>query len=188
MERSIASACTARLVLSRDFDEETRRRSAASVDANSEHLVAIAIAASSETKLPVENFRSIPGKGAGGRFEGRIRCMMLAGDNDATARWESNQAGLDEYFAEVLRQDKAAKVKRVQSRGVPVAMTSDGLKDAPALAQADVGIAIGADSDVAAESADVILVRSKPLDVVANLQLSRANYRKMIQNLVWATG
>jgi len=117
-----------------------------------------------------------------------IRCMMLTGDNKATAKWVSDQVGLDEYFAEVLAQDKAAKVKEVQSRGVLVAMTGDGVNDAPALAQADVGITIGAGSNVAVETVDVILVRSNPLDVVAIVQLSRATYRKMIQNLVWATG
>jgi Cu2+-exporting ATPase len=242
------------LVLSQDFDEETLRRYAASVDANSEHPIAKAIADASEKKLPVENFKSLPGKGAEGRVDGKdikvvspgylleqnidhtdqrveplqaqgktvvfvlvdgklqgaialadvvrpeakqsidalkaldIRCMMLTGDNKATAKWVSDQIGLDEYFAEVLPQDKAAKVKEVQSRGVKVAMTGDGVNDAPALAQADVGIAIGAGSDVAVETADVILVRSNPLDVVAIVQLSRATYRKMIQNLVWATG
>jgi P-type Cu2+ transporter len=117
-----------------------------------------------------------------------IRCMMLTGDNKATAKWVSDQVGLDEYFAEVLPKDKAAKVKEVQSRGVLVAMTGDGVNDAPALAQADVGIAIGAGSDVAVETADVILVRSNPLDVVAIVRLSRATYHKMIQNLLWATG
>ena len=117
-----------------------------------------------------------------------IRCLMLTGDNKATAKWVSDQIGLDEYFAEVLPKDKAAKVKEVQSRGKRVAMTGDGVNDAPALAQADVGIAIGAGSDVAVETADVILVRSNPLDVVAIVQLSRATYQKMIQNLVWATG
>jgi len=117
-----------------------------------------------------------------------IRCLMLTGDNEATAKWVAEQVGLDEYFAEVLPQDKAAKVKEVQARGVLVAMTGDGVNDAPALAQADLGIAIGAGSDVAVETADVILVRSNPLDVVAILALSRATYRKMIQNLVWATG
>jgi Cu2+-exporting ATPase len=117
-----------------------------------------------------------------------IRCMMLTGDNQATAKWVSDQIGLDEYFAEVLPQDKAAKVKEVQARGTLVAMTGDGVNDAPALAQADVGIAIGAGSDVAVETADIVLVRSNPMDVVAIVQLSRATYTKMIQNLFWATG
>jgi Cu2+-exporting ATPase len=117
-----------------------------------------------------------------------IRCMMLTGDNKQVAKWVSDQIGLDEYFAEVLPQDKAAKIKEVQSRGQLVAMTGDGVNDAPALAQADLGIAIGAGSDVAVETADVILVRSNPSDVVAILKLSRATYRKMIQNLFWATG
>ncbi len=242
------------LMLTQDIDEETLRKYAASVDANSEHPIAQAIAASSEQKLPVEGFKSIPGKGAEGRVEGKdikvvspgylqeqnismtdkrveplqaqgktvvfvlvegklqgamaladivrpeakpaidtlkamgIRCMMLTGDNKATAKWVSEQLGLDEYFAEVLPKDKAAKVKEVQSRGVLVGMTGDGVNDAPALAQADVGIAIGTGSDVAVETADVILVRSNPLDVVAIVQLSSATYSKMIQNLVWATG
>lgn len=101
-----------------------------------------------------------------------IQCMMLTGDNKQVAQWVSDQVGLDEYFAEVLPQDKAAKVKEVQSRGILVAMTGDGVNDAPALAQADLGIAIGAGSDVAVETADVILVRSNPLDVVALLKLS----------------
>ncbi len=242
------------LMLGEDINEATLRKYAASVDANSEHPIAKAIAAASEEKLPVEGFKGIPGKGAEGRVEGRevkvvspgfldeqniamaderieslqaqgktvvfvlvdgklkgamaladvvraearqaidalkalnIRCMMLTGDNKATAKWVSAQIGLDEYFAEVLPQDKAAKVKEVQARGVRVAMTGDGVNDAPALAQADLGIAIGAGSDVAVETADVILVRSNPLDVVAIVELSRATYRKMIQNLVWATG
>ncbi|NDP47786.1 MAG: cadmium-translocating P-type ATPase [Sulfuriferula multivorans] len=117
-----------------------------------------------------------------------IQCMMLTGDNKQVAQWVSDQVGLDEYFAEVLPQDKAAKVKEVQSRGMVVAMTGDGVNDAPALAQADLGIAIGAGSDVAVETADIILVRSNPLDVVALLKLSKATYSKMIQNLIWATG
>jgi len=245
---------TETLVLGEDITEETLRTYAASVDANSEHPIAKAIAAASEDKLPVEGFKSITGKGAEGRVDGKdvkvvspgylrdqnivltdirveplqaqgktvvfvlvdgelkgaialadiirpeakmaidalkaldIRCLMLTGDNKATAKWVSDQVGLDEYFAEVLPQDKAAKVKEVQARGVLVAMTGDGVNDAPALAQADLGIAIGAGSDVAVETAHVILVRSNPLDVVAILKLSRATYRKMIQNLVWATG
>ncbi len=117
-----------------------------------------------------------------------IKCMMLTGDNKQVAQWVSGQIGLDEYFAEVLPQEKASKVKEVQQRGLIVAMTGDGVNDAPALAQADVGIAIGAGTDVAIETADIILVNSNPLDVVAILGLARATYRKMIQNLAWATG
>jgi P-type Cu2+ transporter len=120
--------------------------------------------------------------------EMNIRCMMLTGDNKQVAKWVSEQIGLDEYFAEVLPQDKAAKVKEVQGRGLVVGMTGDGVNDAPALAQADVGIAIGAGTDVAVETADVILVRSNPLDTVAIIKLARATYRKMVQNLIWATG
>lgn len=242
------------LLLAQDINEETLREYAASVDANSEHPIAKAIAASSDTKLNVDNFKSIPGKGAEGKVDGHeikvvspgylreqnidltdkrveplqaqgktvvfvlvdgqlkgaialadiirpeakqaiealkaldIRCMMLTGDNKATAKWVAGPVGLDEFFAEVLPKDKAAKVKEVQGRGVLVAMTGDGVNDAPALAQADVGIAIGAGSDVAVETADIVLVRSNPLDVVAIVELSRATYRKMIQNLVWATG
>jgi Cu2+-exporting ATPase len=117
-----------------------------------------------------------------------ITCMMLTGDNNLVAKWVSDEIGLDEYFAEVLPQEKAEKVKEVQKRGLIVAMTGDGVNDAPALAQADVGIAIGAGTDVAVETADIVLVKSNPMDAVAILGLSRATFRKMIQNLVWATG
>lgn len=117
-----------------------------------------------------------------------IRSMMLTGDNKKVAKWVSDQLGLDEYFAEVLPNQKAAKIKEVQSRGLVVAMTGDGINDAPALAQADVGIAIGAGTDVAVETADIILVRSNPQDVVAMIRLAKATYRKMVQNLAWATG
>jgi len=117
-----------------------------------------------------------------------IRTMMLTGDNQQVARWVAEEVGLDEYFAEVLPQEKVAKVKEVQSRGLVVAMTGDGVNDAPALAQADVGIAIGAGTDVAVETGDIILVRSNPLDAVAIVGLSRVTYKKMVQNLSWATG
>jgi P-type Cu2+ transporter len=117
-----------------------------------------------------------------------IRCMMITGDNRYVARWVAGEIGLDEYFAEVLPDKKAEKVKEVQSRGLKVAMTGDGVNDAPALAQADVGIAIGTGTDVALATADVVLVRSNPLDAVSIIKLSRATYRKMIQNLAWATG
>ncbi len=117
-----------------------------------------------------------------------IRCIMLTGDNAQVAKWVGDEIGLDEVIAEVLPEQKAAKVKEVQSRGLVVAMTGDGVNDAPALAQANVGIAIGAGTDVAIETADIILVKSNPLDVVAILGLARATYGKMIQNLFWATG
>jgi Cu2+-exporting ATPase len=117
-----------------------------------------------------------------------IRSLMLTGDSTKVANWVSEEIGLDEYFAEVLPGQKAAKVKEVQSRGVIVAMTGDGINDAPALAQADVGIAIGAGTDVAIETADLILVRSNPEDVAAMIRLAKSTYRKMIQNLAWATG
>jgi len=104
------------------------------------------------------------------------------------AKWVADEIGLDDYFAEVLPDKKAAKVKEIQARRLKVAMPGNGVNDAPALAQADVGIAIGAGTDVAVATADVILVRSNPLDVVSIIKLSRATYRKMLQNLAWATG
>lgn len=117
-----------------------------------------------------------------------ITCMMLTGDNAAVAKWVAQEIGLDEYFAEVLPHQKTEKIKEVQKRGLMVAMTGDGVNDAPALAQADIGIAVGAGTDVAIETADIILVRSNPKDVTAILDLSRITYRKMVQNLWWATG
>jgi P-type Cu2+ transporter len=117
-----------------------------------------------------------------------IRCIMLTGDQKQVAKWVADLIGLDEYFAEVLPQDKVAKIKEVQSRGFIVAMTGDGVNDAPALAQADVGIAIGAGTDIAIAAADIILVKSNPLDAVAVISLARATTSKMIQNLLWATG
>ncbi len=117
-----------------------------------------------------------------------IRCMMLTGDNRQVADRVAREIGLDEVFAEVLPDKKAEKVKEVQARGLIVAMTGDGVNDAPALAQADVGIAIGAGTDVALETADIVLVKSNPLDVVSVIGLAKATYRKMVQNLVWATG
>lgn len=117
-----------------------------------------------------------------------IRTMMLTGDNKQVAKWVSEEIGIDEFFAEVLPGEKAAKVKEVQSRGLTVAMIGDGVNDAPALVQADVGIAIGAGTDVAVESADIVLVKSNPLDAVAIIGLARATYKKMVQNLIWATG
>ncbi|MGD9691381.1 MAG: heavy metal translocating P-type ATPase [Phycisphaerales bacterium] len=117
-----------------------------------------------------------------------VRVMMLTGDAKAVADWVSRELGLDEVFAQVLPDQKAEKIKEVQARGLVVAMTGDGVNDAPALTQADVGIAVGAGTDVAIESADIILVRSDPRDVTAIVELARATYRKMVQNLWWAAG
>jgi Cu2+-exporting ATPase len=117
-----------------------------------------------------------------------IRAMMLTGDSQPVARWVAQELGLDEYFAEVLPDQKAVKIREVKARGFTVAMVGDGVNDAPALVEADVGIAIGAGTDVAIESADIVLVRSDPRDVPAIVGLARATYRKIVQNLWWATG
>jgi Cu2+-exporting ATPase len=116
-----------------------------------------------------------------------IRVAMITGDSKTVAASVARRLGIDEVAAEVLPADKAAAVKGFQAGGKRVAMVGDGVNDAPALATADVGIAIGAGTDVAIESAGIVLVRSDPRDVVAAIELSRATYRKMIQNLVWAT-
>lgn len=238
-----------------DINEKELLKYAASVEARSEHPIAKGFVASFKDILPVEGFKTIPGKGVEGSVKGKkikvvspgylrendisitdderikrifsqgktivfvmidgrlkgaialadiirpeskkaismlktmgIKCMMLTGDNRQVAQWVSEEIGLDEYFAEVLPQDKLLKIREVQQRGLVVAMTGDGVNDAPALAQADVGIAIGAGTDVAVETADIILVRSNPLDAVAILGLARVTYTKMIQNLAWATG
>lgn len=116
-----------------------------------------------------------------------ISSIMLTGDARGVADAVSKDLGISEYFAEVLPDQKSAKIKELQARGLQVAMVGDGVNDAPALVQADLGVAIGAGTDVAVESADVVLVRSDPRDVAAILGLSRATYRKMVQNLIWAT-
>lgn len=117
-----------------------------------------------------------------------IECIMLTGDNKQTAAYVAKELGLDDFFAEVLPNEKADKVKEVQQRGLKVAMTGDGVNDAPALAQADVGIAIGTGSDVAVETGDIILTQSNPKDVAAVIALAKSTYKKMVQNLFWATG
>ena len=242
------------VVIDKRYTAQDILQYAASVESHSEHPIANGIVTAIKDIPTVEGFKSIPGKGAQGRVQGKtvlvvspgylrennlkvdapqiekltqqgktvvfvimeekvagaialadiirpeskqavtelkrmgIRCLMLTGDNRQVAKWVAEEIGLDEYFAEVLPQDKASKVKEIQQRGLTVAMTGDGVNDAPALAQADVGIAIGAGTDVAAETADIILVRSNPLDAVAILGLARMTYSKMVQNLLWATG
>lgn len=117
-----------------------------------------------------------------------VRVAMITGDSQAVADSVANRLGIDEVAAQVLPADKAAAVQRFQGGGRTVAMVGDGVNDAPALATADVGIAIGAGTDVAVESAGIVLIRSDPRDVVGAIALSRASYRKMVQNLIWATG
>ena len=117
-----------------------------------------------------------------------IRCIMLTGDNNQVAKWVSSELGLDEYFSEVLPHQKKDKIIEIQSRNFFVAMAGDGVNDAPAIAQANVGIAIGSGTDVAVETADIILVKNNPQDIVIITELARVTYKKMIQNLIWATG
>lgn len=117
-----------------------------------------------------------------------VRVAMLTGDNRATAERVGKELGIDIVLAEVLPGQKAQEVKKLQSQGLRVGMVGDGINDAPALMQANVGFAIGAGTDVAMESADVVLMKSDPYDVVAAIELSRATRRKMHQNLWWAAG
>lgn len=117
-----------------------------------------------------------------------VRPIMLTGDNRKVADWVASQLHIEEVYAEVLPDDKSRQVQTVQADGSKVAMVGDGINDAPALAQADVGIAIGSGTDVAVETADIVLVRSNPKDVLSILDLSRNTYNKMIQNLWWAAG
>ncbi|HEY4520907.1 MAG TPA: heavy metal translocating P-type ATPase [Candidatus Paceibacterota bacterium] len=117
-----------------------------------------------------------------------VRSAMITGDSEDVAKWVSEELGIDEYFARVLPDQKSEKIKELQKRGQTVAMVGDGINDAPALAEADLGIAIGAGTNVAIESAGIILVRNDPRDIVKIIRLSKMTYAKMIQNLFWATG
>jgi Cu2+-exporting ATPase len=118
----------------------------------------------------------------------KIKAVLLTGDNKQVAESVSKKLGIDTYYAEVLPHQKLEKIKELQSKGEFVAMTGDGVNDAPALAQADVGIAVGSGSDIAAETAGIVLVNSNPKDIVNLILFGKATYRKMIQNLAWATG
>jgi Cu2+-exporting ATPase len=117
-----------------------------------------------------------------------IEIAMLTGDSEAVAKAVAEELGIQTYFAEVLPENKDQKIIGLQEKGKRVAMVGDGVNDAPALTRADVGIAIGSGTDVAIESAGIILVRDNPMDVVKIFDLSEASYRKMIQNLIWAAG
>lgn len=120
--------------------------------------------------------------------ENNIKCIMMTGDNEKVAKSVSEELGLDGYYSELLPDQKLDKIKEFQEKGEFVTMTGDGINDAPALATADVGIAIGSGTDVAAETADIILVNSNPEDIATLILFGKATYRKMIQNFIWATG
>ena len=117
-----------------------------------------------------------------------MKVAMITGDAQQVAHAVGQDLGIDEVFAEVLPQDKDTKVTQLQERGLSVAMVGDGVNDAPALARAEVGIAIGAGTDVAMESAGVVLASDDPRAILSMIELSQASYRKMIQNLIWASG
>ena len=120
--------------------------------------------------------------------QNNIKSILLTGDNNKVAKSVSETIGMDSFIAEVLPHQKLEKIKELQGNGEFVAMTGDGVNDAPALAQADVGIAVGSGSDIAAETAGIILVNSNPKDIVSLFLFGKATYRNMIQNLIWATG
>ncbi len=120
--------------------------------------------------------------------QNNIKSILLTGDNSKVAASVSRTLGMDSFFAEVLPHQKLEKIKELQSKGEFVAMSGDGVNDAPALAQADIGIAVGSGSDIAAETAGIVLVNSNPKDIVSLVLFGKATYRKMIQNLIWATG
>ncbi|HNP25030.1 MAG TPA: copper-translocating P-type ATPase [Panacibacter sp.] len=139
--------------------------------------IALADAIRAESKEAIEQLK-----------KENIKSVLLTGDNKVVAAAVAGTLEMDSYFAEVLPHQKLEKIKELQSHNEFVAMTGDGINDAPALAQADIGIAIGSGSDIAAETAGIVLVNSNPKDVVSLIQFGKATYRKMIQNLMWATG
>jgi Cu2+-exporting ATPase len=120
--------------------------------------------------------------------QNNIKSILLTGDNNKVAKSVSDTLGMDTFIAEVLPHQKLEKIKELQSKGEFIAMTGDGVNDAPALAQADIGIAVGSGSDIAAETAGIVLVNSNPKDIVNLILFGKATYKKMIQNLIWATG
>lgn len=139
-------------------------------------FIALADEVRSESKEAIKRFK-----------ENNIKVLMATGDNETVAKAVSNELGLDGYYSEVLPHQKVEIVKELQSKNNFVAMTGDGVNDAPALAKADIGIAVGSGTDVAAETADIILVNSNPTDILKLILFGKATYKKMIQNLVWAT-
>jgi len=175
--RLLADMSLAPLPIATDWDREGRTVLHVVVDGRVAGAVAVEDEIRPESKEAIEALHALG-----------IRVAMITGDSQAVADSVARRLGIDEVAAQVLPADKAAAVKRFQEGGRKVAMVGDGVNDAPALATADVGIAIGTGTDVAVESAGIVLVRNDPRDVVAAIELSRATYNKMIQNLAWATG
>jgi Cu2+-exporting ATPase len=175
--RLLAEAGLEPLAVAREWDSQGRTVLHVVVDGRVAGAVAAEDEIRPESKEAIEDLHRLG-----------LRVAMITGDSQAVADSVARRLGIDEVAAQVLPADKAAAVKRFQEGGRKVGMVGDGVNDAPALATADVGIAIGAGTDVAVESAGIVLVRSDPRDVVGAIALSRASYNKMVQNLVWATG
>jgi Cu+-exporting ATPase len=157
--------------------EEGKTPMYVAIDGRAAGVIAVADVIKPSAKAAVEHLRKMG-----------VEVVMLTGDNEKTAAAIAKQAGVDRVLAEVLPQDKSMEIKRLQEAGRNVAMVGDGVNDAPALAQADVGIAIGSGADVAMESADIVLMRSDPMDVPAAVNLSKRTIRNIKQNLCWAFG
>ncbi len=160
-----------------EMSDEGRTVMAVAVDGRAAGLIGVSDAPRPTAKAAVAALR-----------EQGIEVVMLTGDNQATAKRIAGELGINEVIAEVLPGDKASKIANLQADGRKVAMVGDGVNDAPALAQADLGIAIGAGTDVAIETADVVLMRSDPLDVATAMAIGRGTLQKMRQNLGWAVG
>jgi Cu2+-exporting ATPase len=162
-----------------DIQAGTKGQSVVYLIVNTDVIASFAVAdvIRPESKQAVENLQDMG-----------IEVAMLTGDSQAVAKAVSDELGIDQFFAEVLPEHKDQKVAELQAKGKRVAMVGDGVNDAPALTRADVGIAIGSGTDVAVESADIILVKNNPSDVVNIFTLSNASYKKMKENLIWATG
>ncbi len=175
--RLLADLALAPLDVAADWDREGRTVLHVIVDGRVAGVVGVEDEIRAESKEAIDALHALG-----------VRVAMITGDSQAVADSVARRLGIDEVAAQVLPADKAAAVQRFQQGGRKVAMVGDGVNDAPALATADVGIAIGAGTDVAVESAGIVLVRSDPRDVVGAIELSRATYAKMIQNLIWATG
>jgi Cu2+-exporting ATPase len=175
--RLLADLSLAPLPVAADWDRDGRTVLHVIVDGRVAGAIAVEDEVRPESREAIEALHALG-----------VRVAMITGDSQAVADSVARRLGIDEVAAQVLPGGKAEAVKRFQQGGRKVAMVGDGVNDAPALATADVGIAIGAGTDVAVESAGIVLVRSDPRDVVGAIELSRAAYTKMIQNLAWATG